>query len=195
MKPTEEPPVPRSRVRQRLIYIGIGILGLWLLVYLLANLSPEPTLTPDEEAQATQESGWATATSNMRATNAAQRASLTSADETATAVADATAHPTVVARAVATLQAMSAATAAAQLEMNRDALARAYMESQSCEDILLEYRTRINSYTTGNTLSTEEAHDLTLLQLASSFGTGTSIPIQIRDISTRVIQCQANQEG
>lgn len=120
---------------------------------------------------------------------------LTSSEATATAAAAATAYPTVVARAITTIQAISAATAAAQFDTNRDALAGAYMESQPCEDVLLEYRTRINSYTTGDILTFEEARDRTLLELASSFGTGTSIPIHIRDINARIVECQEESGG
>ena len=69
------------------------------------------------------------------------------------------------------------------------------MESQSCEDVMLEYRTRINSYTTENVLSFEEARNLTLFQLASSFGAGTNIPIHVRDVNARIIECQAEAGG
>lgn len=194
-EPAGEPPSGRSRIRRWLIYIGIGFLVLWLLGVFLGELNSQLPMTPEEEAEATQVAAWGTANANIRGTNVARQASLSSADETATAVVAATAYPTIVARAAATIQAISAATASAQLETNRDALARAYMDSQACEDVLLEYRTRINSYTAGNVLTVEEAHDLTLLELASSFGTGTNIPIHIRDISARITQCEANQEG
>ena len=194
-EPTGEPPSGRSRIRRWLIYIGIGVLVLWLLGVFLGELDSQLPMTPEEEAEATQVAVWRTATANIRGTNVARQASLSSADETATAVAAATVYPTIVARAAATIQAISAATASAQLETNRDALARAYMESQSCDDVLLEYRTRINSYTTGNVLTFEEARDRTLLELASSFGTGTSIPIHIRDINARITQCEADREG
>ncbi len=194
-EPTGEPPSGGSRIRRWLIYIGIGFLVLWLLGVFLGELDSQLPMTPEEEADATQVAAWGTATANIRGTNVARQASLSSADETATAVAAATAYPTIVARAAATIQAISAATASAQLETNRDALAEAYMQSQTCADVLLEYRTRMRTYTMEGVLTVEEAHDMTLLQLASSFGAGTSIPIHIRDINARITQCEANQEG